>query len=349
VKLRELAARLECRLDGDGEVDIRRVAPIEAAGPGDITFLSNAKYAKHVASTHASAIILREDGTRAPCPVLRARDPYLAFARAVGVLVPQPPPTPGVHPLAYVAPGATVDPSASIGPFVAIGEQASIGARTVIHAQATVGAGTRVGADCVIHAQVSLRERVTLGDRVVVQDGAVVGSDGFGFVRLGDGSYEKIPQRAAVVIEDDVEVGANTTIDRPAVGETRIKRGAKIDNLVQIAHGVVVGRHTALASQVGVSGSTVIGDRVMLGGQVGVGGHLTLGDGSTAVGQSGVTNSLGEGEHVAGYPAIEQRAWRRSSVIVKHLPELKRRVDALEARLAALDGGAPRPTPSEDE
>ena len=227
----------------------------------------------------------------------------------------------------------------SIGPFVSIGAGASIGARTVVHPHVTIGPGARVGDDCVLHAQVSLRERVTVGNRVVLQNGVVIGGDGYGFVRRADGTHEKIPQVATVVIEDDVEIGANTTVDRPAVGETRIKAGAKIDNLVQIAHGVVVGRNTLLAAQVGVSGSTTIGDNVILGGQVGVGGHLTLGDGSTAVGQSGVTNSLGAHEHVAGYPAIDHQRWRRSSVIFKHLPELRRRLEELEARLARLTGG----------
>jgi UDP-3-O-[3-hydroxymyristoyl] glucosamine N-acyltransferase len=344
VKLRDLAARLDCRLDGDGGVEISGVAGIHEAGPGDVTFVANAKYIKALASTKASAVILRDDGSAAPCAVLRARDPYLAFARAVGVFAPDERPAPGVHPWAAVAGDAVLGDQVSIGPFVSIGAGASIGARTVVHPHVTIGPGAQVGEDCVLHAQVSLRERVTLGDRVVLQNGVVIGGDGYGFVRRADGTHEKIPQVATVVIEDDVEIGANTTVDRPAVGETRIRAGAKIDNLVQIAHGVVVGRNTLLAAQVGVSGSTAIGDNVILGGQVGVGGHLTLGDGSTAVGQSGVTNSLDAHEHVAGYPAIEHQRWRRSSVIFKHLPELKRRLDQLEAQLARLTGGTKDPS-----
>ena len=341
MKLRDLAARLDCRLDGDGAVEILRVAGVYDAGQGDVTFVSNAKYEKGLATTRASAVILRDDGTEAPCAVLRARDPYLAFARAVAVFAPVARPAAGVHASAVVAPDVALGDHVSIGPFVSIGAGASIGARTVLHAHVTIGPGTRVGEDCVIHSQVSLRERITIGNRVVLQDGVVVGGDGYGFVRRPDGTYEKIPQVATVVIEDDVELGANTTVDRPAIGETRIKAGAKIDNLVQIAHGVVVGCNTLLASQVGVSGSTAIGDNVILGGQVGVGGHLTLGDGATAAGQSGVTNSLAPGEHVAGYPAIEHRGWRRSSVIFKHLPELKRRLEALEAEVAELRRGRP--------
>ena len=344
MKLRDLAARLDCRLDGDGEVEISGVAGIYEAAPGDLTFVANAKYLKALAITKASAVILRDDSAAAPCAVLRARDPYLAFARAVGVFAPDDRPAPGVHPSAAVAGDAVLGDQVSIGPFVSIGAGASIGARSVVHPHVTIGPGARVGEDCVLHAQVSLRERVTLGNRVVLQNGVVIGGDGYGFVRRADGSHEKIPQVATVVVEDDVEIGANTTVDRPAVGETRIKAGAKIDNLVQIAHGVVVGRNTLLAAQVGVSGSTVIGDNVILGGQVGVGGHLTLGDGSTAVGQSGVTNSLDADEHVAGYPAIDHQRWRRSSVIFKHLPELKRRLEQLEAQLARLTGGTKDPS-----
>ena len=195
---------------------------------------------------------------------------------------------------------------------------------------------TRIGADCVIHSNVAIRERVTLGDRVILQNGVVIGGDGYGFVRRGDGTHEKIPQVATVVIEDDVELGANATVDRPAVGETRIKAGTKIDNLVQIAHGVTVGRNVLMAAQVGIAGSTDIGDDVMFGGQVGVGGHLTIGRGVVAVGQSGITNSVDAGAMVAGYPAIDAREWRRASAVFHRLPELKKRIEQLEARLAEL-------------
>src|SRR5690606_24555955 len=263
----------------------------------------------------------------APCAVLRARDPYLAFARAVGVFAPAWRPAPGVHPMAAVASDARIGEGASIAAFVAIGEGASIGERTVVFPNVTIGPGARIGDDCVIHSNVALRERVTLGDRVILQNGVVIGGDGYGFVRRGDGTHEKIPQVATVVIEDDVELGANTTVDRPAVGETRIKAGAKIDNLVQIAHGVVVGRNVLMAAQVGIAGSTDVGDDVVFGGQVGVGGHLTIGRGAVAVGQSGVTNSLDPGAMVAGYPAIDSREWRRASVLFRRLPELKRRLE----------------------
>jgi UDP-3-O-[3-hydroxymyristoyl] glucosamine N-acyltransferase len=336
VKLRDLAERLGCRLEGDGEIEIVRVAGIQNAQPGDLTFLANPKYEQGLSQTRASAVILREGGKGAPCAMLRTPDPYLAFARAVGLFASPWRPATGVHAMSAVAPDVQIGRDVSIGAFVSIGEGASIGNNTVIFPNVTIGAGTRIGADCVIHANVSIRERVTIGDRVVLQNGVVIGSDGYGFVRRGDGTHEKIPQVATVVIEDDVELGANTTVDRPAVGETRIGQGTKIDNLVMIGHGVTVGRNVLMAAQVGIAGSTDIEDDVVFGGQVGVGGHLQIGRGAIAVGQSGVTNSLEPGAMVAGYPAIDNREWRKASVIFKRLPELKRRIEELEAQLAAL-------------
>jgi UDP-3-O-[3-hydroxymyristoyl] glucosamine N-acyltransferase len=338
VRLRELAERLECRLEGNGDIEIARVAGIQDAGPGDVTFLANPKYEKTLRTTQASAVILKEGAPAAPCAMLRARDPYLAFARAVSLFAPAWRPAPGVHGMAAVAAEATLGAEVSIGAFVAIAEGASVGDRTVVFPNVTIGPGARIGSDCVIHSNVAIRERVTIGDRVVLQNGVVIGGDGYGFVRRGDGTHEKIPQVATVVIEDDVELGANTTVDRPAVGETRVRAGSKIDNLVMIGHGVTVGRNVLMAAQVGIAGSTDIDDDVIFGGQVGVGGHLTIGRGAIAVGQSGVTNSLDPGAMVSGYPAIDSREWRKASVLFRRLPELKRRIEALEARIAELEG-----------
>jgi UDP-3-O-[3-hydroxymyristoyl] glucosamine N-acyltransferase len=336
VKLRDLAERLGCRLEGDGDVEIVRVAGIQDAQAGDLTFLANPKYEAALAETRASAVLLRDEAARAPCAMLRTRDPYLAFARAVALFAPAWRPAAGVHPMAAIAADARIGRNVSIGAFVAVGEGASIGDNTVVFPNVTIGPGAQVGQDCVIHSNVSIRERVIVGHRVVLQDGVVVGGDGYGFVRRGDGTHEKIPQIAAVVIEDDVELGANTTVDRPAVGETRIRSGTKIDNLVQIGHGVTVGRNVLMAAQVGIAGSTDVEDDVIFGGQVGVGGHLSIGRGSVAVGQSGVTKSLEPGAMVAGYPAIDSREWRKASVIFRRLPELKRRIEELEARLSSL-------------
>ncbi len=335
--LGELARRLECPVEGDLAIEIHRVAKIESAGPGEVTFLANPKYAAALASTRASAVIAAVGIDGAPCAVIRSATPYLTFARAAQALSPDRPPAPGVHPQAWVAPDAAVDATASVGPFAVVSAGARVGARTVIHAHAVIGADTVIGPDCLVHAHVSIRERCTLGARVVVQNGAVIGSDGYGFAQRPDGSHEKIPQTGPVVIEDDVEIGANTTIDRPAVGETRIKAGTKIDNLVQIAHGVVLGRHVLLAAQVGIAGSTVVGDHVTFGGQVGVGGHLTIGEGVKAVGQSGITNSVAAGEFVSGYPAIANNEWRRSSVVFRKLPDMRRQLKDLEARLRKIE------------
>ena len=337
MKLSELAARLECRLEGDGDLDVTRVSGIEDAGAGDVTFFANAKYAVALRSTAATAVIAAEDAEPAPCAMLRTKNPYLAFARAVALFADDWRPAPGVHRLAFVEPGASIAPDASIGPFAVVGEGARIGARTIVHAHVTIGRGAQLGDDCLIHAGVSIRERVRLGHRIIVQDGAVIGSDGFGFARTAEGDHVKIPQVGDVVIEDDVEIGANTTIDRPAVGETRIAAGAKIDNLVQIAHGVTVGRRTLLAAQVGVAGSTSIEESVTLAGQVGVAGHLTIGKGTIATAQTGIPNSLDAGSFVSGYPAIPNRDWLKASAVFRKLPEFRRKIAELEQRLAELE------------
>jgi UDP-3-O-[3-hydroxymyristoyl] glucosamine N-acyltransferase len=337
VTLAALADALRLPYEGDGTLDLARVATLDQAGPGDLAFLANRRYARALAGTRASAVIVGPDVRGAPCAVLRSPEPYVAFARAAALLVPQERPPAGVHATAVVDPSAQVDPTASIGPLAVVGAGASVGPRTIVHAHAVIGPGASVGADCVLHAHVSVRERCTLGDRVIVQNGAVVGSDGYGFATAADGTHVKIPQTAPVVIEDDVEIGANTTVDRPAVGETRIRAGTKIDNLVQIGHGVVLGRHVLLAAQVGIAGSTKVGDRVVLGGQVGVGGHLTLGDDVKAVGQSGITNSVPSGAFVSGYPAIENLEWRRASAVFRRLPEMRKRLRDLESRLAAIE------------
>ncbi len=343
MKLRDLAERLACSLEGDGEIEIVRVAGIQHAEPGDLTFLANSKYAPAVARTRASAILLQDQATAAPCAMLRTSDPYLAFARAVAMFAPAWRPEPGIHALTAVAADARIGLGVSIGAFVSVGEGAGIGDNTVVFPNVTIGAGVQIGADCVIHSNVAIRERVAIGSRVVLQNGVVVGSDGYGFARRGDGTHEKIPQIATVVIEDDVELGAGTTVDRPAVGETRIGSGTKIDNLVQIGHGVTVGRNVLMAAQVGIAGSTDVGDDVVFGGQVGVVGHLTIGRGSVAVSQAGVATSLEPGAMVAGSPSIDSREWRKSSVLFRRLPELKRRIEELEARAAALASRAAGP------
>ena len=343
--LRELADRLGCRLEGDGAVEIGRVASLEEARAGDVAFFVNPRYAPALRRTRASAVILADTAPPAPCAMLRTANPYLAFANALSIFRPPAQLQNGIAPMSAVASDAVLGNGVSVGPFSAIGSNARIGDRTVIHPHVVVGDGAIIGADCVIHSHVAIRERVAIGDRVIIQNGAVIGSDGYGFVKRSDGTYQKIPQTAGVVIEDDVEIGANTTVDRPAVGETRIQAGTKIDNLVQIGHGVSVGRNTLLVAQVGIAGSTTIGDNVTLAGQVGVAGHVTIGKGVTAVGQSGITNSVPDGTFVSGYPAIENREWLKSSAIFRKLPDLRKRVADLDRRLLDLERALATPAP----
>ncbi len=337
VKLRELADRLRCRLEGDGSLDIVRVAGLDDAGPGDVTFLANPKYQQAAQATRASAIILAPNAAPVPCAMLRSSDPYRSFAEALGIFAPPEPVPAGIHPTAVIAPDAHVGRDVSIGPLAVVGVGTAIGDRTVIHPHVVIGPASRLGDDCVIHARVSIRGGSVLGSRVVVQDGAVIGSDGFGFVTDAAGVHHKIPQPGSVVIEDDVEIGANTTIDRPAVGHTRIGRGTKIDNLVMVAHGVQVGEHTLLAAQVGIAGSSKIGSHVVLAGQVGVAGHLEVGDRVRATAQTGIPGSVEPGAFVSGYPAIANADWLKASAVFRRLPELRKQLQELAARLEALE------------
>jgi UDP-3-O-[3-hydroxymyristoyl] glucosamine N-acyltransferase len=337
--LAELADRLGCRLEGDGGATIRGVADLAAAGEDQVALFAHPRFKEAAAATRAAAIIVAEDAAPLARPLLRSRQPFLAFARALEIFHAPPRPSPGVSPQAAIAADARVDPSASIGPFVSIGAGAEVGAGSVLDSHVAVGAGARIGRDCRLHAHVSVRERVTIGDRVVVQNGAVIGSDGFGFTRDADGRHVKVPQVGTVVVEDDVEIGANTTIDRATVGETRIGAGTKIDNLVQVGHNVRIGRDVLLAAQVGISGSATLEDRVTMGGQVGVAGHIVVGRGAVAAGQSGVTNSVEPGRFVTGYPAIDNRAWRKASVVFAQLPALRQRLQAVERRLGLRGAG----------
>jgi UDP-3-O-[3-hydroxymyristoyl] glucosamine N-acyltransferase len=337
MKLADLAVRLGCVLDGDGALDVVRVAGIEEAGPGDLTFVSNHKYLAKLPQTRASAAIVDESVRAAPCALLKTRKPYVAVAEAVGILTPPRRPEPGISALAAVDPSAEIGPDVTIGAFSAIGPGVRIGARSVVYPHVVIGAGTAVGTDCTIHAHTSIREDVVVGDRVTIQDGAVIGSDGFGFARRDDGMHQKIPQVGRVVIEDDVEIGAQSAVDRPAIGETRIGRGTKIDNLVQVAHGVRIGRNVLLAAQVGIAGSTTLGDDVVMAGQSGAAGHLKLGRGVQVSAKSAVTKDIPDGTHIAGIPAGPVAGWRESAVLLRRLPELRKALADLEARLTALE------------
>lgn len=339
MKLQDLSERLGCRLEGDGSIDIHRVAGIEQAERGDLTFVANSKYLALAETTRASAVILcpRDTLPRASFAILRTENPYYAFAQALRLFVQPSHPAAGIDRLSAIAPDAAIGSGASIGPLAVIGAGATIGARAIIYPHVVVGPRAVIGDDCILHAGVSIREGVRLGDRVVVLDGAVVGSDGFGFAKDPGGEHLKIPQAASIVIEDDVEIGANSTIDRPAVGETRIGKGTKIDNLVHIAHGVQVGRRVLLAAQVGIAGSTIVEDDVMMGGQVGVTGHVHIGKGAMFSAKTGVSGNVEAGVLMSGSPALTNLEWRKSQVIVRHLPTLKKRVAELEQRIAELE------------
>jgi UDP-3-O-[3-hydroxymyristoyl] glucosamine N-acyltransferase len=341
VKLRELAARLGCELLGDGEVELRGVASLEQAGPGHLTFLANPRYAPRLATTRASAAVV-PPGQAAELPRLVSGNPYLTFARAVALLVPLPRPAPGIHPSAQVHPTAVLGQDVHLGALAVVGAAARVGARTVVHAHVVLYEDVTIGEDCLLHSGVQVRERCRLGDRVVVQNGAVIGGDGFGFAKDTDGRYHKFPQVGTVVIEDDVEIGALTAIDRAALGETRIGRGTKLDNLVQVGHSVTVGSDSVLCGQVGIAGSSRVGSRVTLAGQVGVAGHLEVGDGAIATAQTGIPASVDPGAVVSGYPAIDNRSWLKASAVFARLPELQRRLRELERRVeSALKVGLP--------
>lgn len=336
VRLGELAEQLGCRLEGDDGREITGVRTLEDAGPQDVTFVAQGRYLPRLAHSKAGAVILGDGLPPAGRPTLRTPNPYLAFARALALFHSPPAPIPGIHPTAVVAPDARVAPGASVGPLCVLGPGSEVGSGTILEAQVFVGAQARIGQECRIFPQVVLGERVRLGNRVTVHSGTVVGADGFGYARDG-ARYVKIPQVGGVVIEDDVEIGANVAIDRATLGETRIGRGTKIDNLVQVGHNVRIGEDTVIVAQVGISGSSAIGSRVTLAGQVGVVDHVEIGDGVIVGAQAGVTKDIPAGSVVLGSPAIPHTEFKRRVAATGRLSEMRRALRALEERLAALE------------
>jgi UDP-3-O-[3-hydroxymyristoyl] glucosamine N-acyltransferase len=334
MKLGEIAERLGCELCGDANVEIHAMAPIEDADPGTLTFVANPRYHPYLRTTRASAVIIGLTEGDTPLPCLRATDPYLAFAQALELFYIAPPMPSGIHPTAVIAASASIGRAAAIGPFCVIGEEVIIGDEARLDAHVVVYPQARIGSTFRAYAHVVVRERVIIGNRVILQSGCIIGGDGFGYVMGADGSARKIVQAGTVIIEDDVEIGANTTVDRAAVGATVIRRGAKLDNLVMVAHGCSIGEGSALAAQVGLSGSTRVGRFVRLGGQVGTAGHMSIGDGAQVGAQSGVPHDVPAGSIVAGYPAVDIRLWRRMSAASARLPEMLRRLRQIENALA---------------
>jgi UDP-3-O-[3-hydroxymyristoyl] glucosamine N-acyltransferase len=340
--LAELAERVGGRVEGDGSLRIERVMPLEEAGPSDVSFFANRRYAADFAATRAGAVIVGEEEAAVPGRILlRAANAYLAFAKVATLFHPPREPVPEISPRAVIAPGAVVHPSAEIQDLAHVGRGATIGARTILFPGVVVGDGARIGDDCILHPNVVVRERCIVGNRCILQPGAVLGGDGFGFAfdMEGDGSgprHFKVPQSGIAELEDDVELGANCTVDRATLGKTIVRRGAKIDNLVQLAHNVDIGPLSLIAAQTGISGSTKVGMGVAMGGQVGIVGHLSIGDGARFGAKAGVHNDVPAGEIYSGYPAGPHREWLRESAAIRALPALVKRVRELEKAMKKL-------------
>jgi len=335
--LKEIASLIEGEVVGNSDTIITGVCGIKEACEGDITFLANPKYAPFIEKTRASAIITSRQIEKALKPIVRTQDPSLAFARILTLIAPDEVSQPqGVHPTALIGKNVSVGKDAAIGPYAVIEDSANIGGGTVVHAGCFIGHHSKVGSDCIIYPNVSIRERISIGNWVIIHSGTVIGSDGFGFAKIR-GSHHKIPQIGTVVIEDNVEIGANVTIDRARFDKTFIGRGTKIDNLVQIAHNVIIGEDSIIVAQAGISGSTTIGKNVTLAGQAGLVGHITVGDGAIAAAQAGVTKSIPANTLVSGYPAKPHAVAKKVNACVQNLPKLYDMVSQLKKKIEELE------------
>jgi UDP-3-O-[3-hydroxymyristoyl] glucosamine N-acyltransferase len=337
MKLGDIARKLGCELSGDSDIEITGVAGVEDAKAGELTFLANHKYRPLLATTGASAIIVaKEDSGSGHAAKLLSANPQLDFARAIELFHAAPAYAPGVHPTAVIAKSAKIGAGAHIGPYCFIDEDVQIGSHAVLHSLVSVYRGAKIGDDFFAHSRVTVREDSRVGNRVLLQNGVVIGSDGYGFARQADGHWYKIRQSGVTVIGDDVEIQANSVIDRATIGETRIGHGTKIDNLVQVGHACKVGEDTLLCGQVGLAGTTRVGRGCILAGQVGVAGHLTIGDGSTLTAQTGVPNDVPAGVVYSGYPAMDNLAWRKSVTVFNRLPDLQKEVRELREVVSKL-------------
>lgn len=333
MRLDKIASLLQARMEnGSPETEITGVAGIEEAGPGQLTFVSNPKYAAAAKTTKAAVVIVSEDFPAIATAVLRSNNPYLAFAQAIGLFYEAPKYEAGIHPTAVVDKSAKIGAGAHVGPYVVIGPGVEIGEGAVLLAHVVIYRGVRIGRNFFAHAHSVVREGCQIGDNVVLQNGVVIGGDGFGFAKDAAGKWHKIPQPQPVVIGDDVEIQSNACIDRCSVGETRIGSGVKIDNLVQVGHGSTVGDDALLAAQAGIAGSTEIGKRVILTGQVGVVGHCKVGDDAIVTPQSGVSGDVPEKVIVSGAPAVDHKAWMKYSAVLPRLPEMLKDVRELKKK-----------------
>ena len=333
MKLKDIAAQLGARLEpADADAEIFGVAPIESAAPGTITFIANPKYAAAARTTQASAIIVDEKFSAAGRPLLRTQNPHFAYARAAELFFQAPRYAPGVHPTAIVDPSARIGAGACIGPYVVVDRDVTIGENCTLLSHVVIYRGVTIGDKFFAHAHVCVREFCQIGNNVLLHNGVVIGSDGFGFAKDGQGTWYKVPQAGKVVIEDNVEIQANSCIDRGSMGETRIGRNTKIDNLTQVGHNCIVAENSLLCAQVGLAGSTEIGRNVILAGQVGVAGHCKIGDGAVITAQSGIPNDVCAGSVISGFPGIDNKLWLRSVAVFNRLPELARTVRELAAK-----------------
>jgi len=337
MNLQQIAEKLECVVEGDGAIEITGVAGLEDAGAGELTFLSNRKYLRALGTTRASAVLIAPGEACPPhVAALRSKNPYLDFARAIELFHPAPHFAPGVHPTAVIADSAQVGVGAHIGPYCYIADGVQIGDHAVLHSFVTIYSGARIGSHFFAHSHACVRENCRIGDRVILQNGVVVGSDGFGFAPDANGHWRKMRQAGIAVIGDNVEIQAHSAIDRATVGETRVGRGSKIDDLVLVGHACKIGEDTLLCGQVGLAGSTTVGNHCILAGQVGAAGHLKIGDGATVSSQSGVPGDVPEGAVYSGYPAMDNLEWRKSVAVFNRLPEMQKELRELRAELARL-------------
>ena len=337
-RLADIATQVEGELVGDGSCIIEGVAPLDEAAEGSISVLINARQSRRLASTGATAVIVSREIAQAPVPIIRVASPEVALVTLLSTyFAGHRPAEDGIHASARIHPTADVDEEADVGPHASIGPHTWVGRNARIGAGVAIGAHCRIGAGTWIFANTTLYDRVSLGEGVIIHSGAVIGSDGFGYFQ-GSGGARKIPQVGGVEIGDEVEIGANTTIDRATMGMTRIGRGTKIDNLVQIGHNVVIGDHVTICAQVGIAGSTVVETGSLIGGQAGLSDHIKVGAGSRIGGQAGVTKSVPAGSTVSGYPARPHNQARRIEAAIKRLPDLLQQIQTLEARIKSLEG-----------